>query len=100
MIIQDVNKNEEFINNIAKRWANINPILTSVRPLISEDFYSREKEFLEAESKLEKQFIAHIENTDVTEKTHELTDMHIEGVQKVITILQEQLLVLTRQEEV
>ena len=33
--------------------------------------------------------MAHVEDADPIEKTQELTDMHIEGEQKVIKILQE-----------
>jgi len=82
MIIQDVNKNAKFINDIAKRLSHINRMLTSVRSLISEYIYSWEKEFFEAESKLEKHLMDHIEITDATEKTHKLTDMRIEGEHK------------------
>jgi hypothetical protein len=99
MIIQDKEKNEAFINEIESRWININRILTSVRPLISEDIYKHEKEFFEAESKLERHLLANVPEEDLREKTHELTDKRIEGEQKVIRILQDQLKELTHQVE-
>jgi hypothetical protein len=99
MIIQDKEKNEAFINEIESRWININRILTSVRPLISEDIYKQEKEFFEAESKLEQHLLTQGEEEDLREKTHELTDKRIQGEQKVIRILQEQLNQLTHQVE-
>ena len=99
MIIQSKEKNEAFINEIESRWININRILTSVRPLISEEIYKHEKEFFEAESKLEQHLLANVEEEDMREKTHELTDKRIEGEQKMIRILQEQLKELTHRVE-
>ena len=95
MIIQDKEKNEAFINEIESRWANINRILTSVRSLVSEDIYKQEKEFFEAETKLEHHLLTSIDDRNKPEKIHELTDKRIEGEQKVLRILQEQLKQLT-----
>ncbi len=99
MIIQDKEKNEAFINEIESRWLNINRILTSVGPLISEEIYKQEKDFFGGEAKLEQHLLAHVKENDMREKVHELTDMRIEGEQKVIRILQEQLKQLTHQVE-
>ncbi|MBS0000485.1 MAG: hypothetical protein KFF73_16010 [Cyclobacteriaceae bacterium] len=99
MIIQDKEKNEAFIAEIESRWININRMLTSVRPLISEDIYKSEKEFFESESKLEQHLQANVTERDSHEIVHELTDKRIEGEQKVIRILQEQLRQLTQQVE-
>jgi hypothetical protein len=99
MIIQDKEKNEAFINEIASRWLNINRILTSVRSLISEDIYKQEKGFFEAEAKLEQHLLTSEEDQNKPEKIHELTDIRIEGEQKVIWILQEQLRQLTHEVE-
>lgn len=99
MIIQDKEKNEAFISEIESRWVNINRILTSVRSLVSEDIYKQEKEFFEAEAKLEQHLLANVEDQQKPEKIHELTDMRIEGEQKVLKILQEQLKLLTREVE-
>lgn len=99
MIIQDQEKNEAFINEIASRWLNINRILTSVRSLISEEIYKQEKEFFNAEAKLEQHLLANPDEQNKPEKIHELTDMRIEGEQKVIKILQEQLKQLTHEVE-
>jgi len=99
MIIQDKEKNDAFINEIELRWLNINRILTSVRSLISEDIYKQEKEFFEAEAKLEQHLVSGVEEQKKPEKIHELTDMRIEGEQKVLRILQEQLKQLTHEVE-
>jgi hypothetical protein len=74
-------------------------MLTSVRSLISEDIYKNEKEFFESESKLEQHLQANVTERDSHEIVHELTDKRIEGEQKVIRILQEQLRQLTQQVE-
>jgi hypothetical protein len=99
MIIQDKEKNEAFIAEIERRWININRMLTPVRPLISEDIYRHEKEFFESESKLEQHLQANVSERDTHERVHELTDKRVEGEQKVVRILQEQLKQLTQQVE-
>jgi len=99
MIIQDREKNEAFISEIESRWVNINRFLTSVRSLISEDIYKQEKEFFEAEAKLEQHLLASVDDRNKPEKIYELTDIRIEGEQKVLRILQEQLKQLTREVE-